>query len=373
MTPSTPPLPPPLLPSTQTSPTPPPPLPSPPFHPIPNVPNFRDIGGYPIIPPPTKTTSSSSSTTSTLPLPPRPRPPLRVRKNIIYRGSDPTHITPAGEAKLRALGIVRDYDLRTTAQIKRMGGGKEMEGIERVCVPLFEDSSSSSSSSSSSCAGGGGNKQEEKEEEEKTKRRYELYADDGTEGILSAFLEILLSSRTAYRAILLPLITTPSSPIISTPSLTPLHTPNPPPHPRPSSTHAAAIFLHCTTGNNRTGVLIAVLLSLLYVPAKTIAYEYALSNLGLAATRRGNIERLLAKGAFAALGDEGMRRRKCERMLSAREESVVALLKEVEGRWEGGAEGFFRDVVGLSGDEIEGVRRALTEEGEGEKGWRVGF
>lgn len=152
------------------------------------------------------------------------------------------------------------------------------------------------------------------------------------QGILEAFLEILLSSAQTYRAFLLPLITTP------TPS---------------------AIFLHCTTGNNRTGALIAVLLSLLHVPASIIAHEYALSDVGLAATRHTNVERLLAKGAFAGL-DDAERKRKCERMLGAREGSVLALLEEVERRW-GGAEGFFVEVVGFSGEEIEGIRGVLSE------------
>lgn len=61
---------------------------------------------------------------------------------------------------------------------------------------------------------------------------------------------------------------------------------------------------------------------------------------------------------------EEERKRKCERMLGAREESVSRLLKEVERKW-GGAEGFFRTVVGFGDDEIEGLRRTLITEGRG--------
>lgn len=51
-------------------------------------------------------------------------------------------------------------------------------------------------------------------------------------------------------------------------------------------------------------------------------------------------------------------------MLGAREGSVLALLEEVKRRW-GGAEGFFRDVVGFSGEEIEGIRGVLSESLDG--------
>ncbi|CAI6244774.1 unnamed protein product [Periconia digitata] len=269
----------------------------PPFHTIPNVPNFRDIGGWRICPP--------QSTGSFL-----------VRKSLVFRGADPTRIAPSGIAKLLDLGIAKDYDLRSPTQIARLGGEKGMHGIERVSVPLFEG-------------------EDGEDEEVATKRRYELYAAEGTDGIVEAFIAILLSSAAAFRAILLPFLNQPT----------------------PPARHAA-IFLHCTTGNNRTGALIAIFLALLHVPYRIIAEEYALSDPGMAQTRHINVNRLLAKGAFAGF-DEAERRRKCERMLTARKESVVALLKEVERRW-GGAEGFFREVVEFSETEIEGIRKCFT-------------
>jgi protein tyrosine/serine phosphatase len=124
-----------------------------------------------------------------------------------------------------------------------------------------------------------------------------------------------------------------------------------------------ALFMHCTTGNNRTGVFVALLLRLLYVPSEYVVYEYTLSEAGLAATRHVNVERLLRKGAFKEYG-ETEARRKCERMVGARAESMVALLEEVERRW-GGAEGYFLDVVGLTREEVEKIREIMTVEGEG--------
>ena len=75
------------------------------------------------------------------------------------------------------------------------------------------------------------------------------------------------------------------------------------------------------------------------------------------------MERLLKKGAFKEYGAEEAKR-KCERMVGARKESMEALLEEVGRRW-GGAEGYFRGVVGLSEEEVRGVREVLTADGEG--------
>lgn len=122
-----------------------------------------------------------------------------------------------------------------------------------------------------------------------------------------------------------------------------------------------ALFMHCTTGNNRTGVFVSMLLLLLRVPSEVVVQEYALSEQGLAPTRHINVERLLKKGAFSEYTPEEARRR-CERMVGARAESMEALLLEVERRW-GGADGYFEQVVGLRPDEIEGLKRILTVKG----------
>jgi hypothetical protein len=109
-----------------------------PFHHIPGLSNFRDIGGWPIV----------SS------------PPKHVRKGVLYRGSDTNRITPDGEAKLRALGVTKDFDLRSKQQIEKAGGFREIDGVERVWAPVFAA---------------------EAYTDEEARRRYELYAGDGTD------------------------------------------------------------------------------------------------------------------------------------------------------------------------------------------------
>ena len=137
-----------------------------------------------------------------------------------------------------------------------------------------------------------------------------------------------------------------------------------------NTTPAPAIFMHCTTGNNRTGIFISLLLLLVDVPQELIIREYTLSNAGLAPTKHINVERLLKKGAFEEYGAVEARR-KCERMVGARGESMSALLAEVERRW-GGADGYFGDVVGLTAEEVGRIRRVLTAEGEGDLGSKTG-
>lgn len=159
------------------------------------------------------------------------------------------------------------------------------------------------------------------------------------QGIVEAFVEILTAGTTMFHTVLKHLLDT-----VPPPSL---NQGNAPP----------ALFMHCTTGNNRTGVFISLLLLLLSVPRSSIAKEYALSDQGLAPTRHVHVERLLSKGAFKEHGAE-VAKRKCERMIGAREESMWALFAEVERRW-GGAEGYFTQGVGLTGDEIKRLKELL--------------
>lgn len=114
-----------------------------PFHIVPGISNFRDIGGWPIY-------DENSP----------PKPIGYVRRGILYRGSDTNRVTLEGEEELRGLRIKTDFDLRSKQQIEKLGGYKEIPGIERKWEPVFR---------------------EEEYTEEAAKKRYELYAGDGTE------------------------------------------------------------------------------------------------------------------------------------------------------------------------------------------------
>jgi len=127
-------------------------------------------------------------------------------------------------------------------------------------------------------------------------------------------------------------------------------------------------MIHCTTGNNRSGVFIGILLSLAGVSPADIAVEYSLSTQGLELKRESVVNRLLKNPKFAeavGTGEEG--RRRAERMVGAREESMLAMLEMVESSWgnpaEGvtGAEGFVLNVVGLTKEELEKVKENLVQ------------
>jgi hypothetical protein len=61
----------------------------------------------------------------------------------------------------------------------------------------------------------------------------------------------------------------------------------------------------------------------------------------------------------ATFGDEVEKR--ARRMVSARPETMSAMLEMVNDRW-GSAEGYVKRECGLADEEIERVRRVLTEE-----------
>ncbi len=102
--------------------TPPPLLPSPPFLHVEGLPNFRDLGGYPV----------------------DGQPGRVVRHKVVFRSSEPSQLTDAGIATLQRLGISHVYDLRSIPEVERFvqqGGGavREWHGARRVFVPVFLD------------------------------------------------------------------------------------------------------------------------------------------------------------------------------------------------------------------------------------------
>lgn len=98
-------------------------LPSPPFIFVEGLPNFRDIGGYPIAAQPGKV----------------------VRPGIVFRSSEPSKLTDQGIATLQELKVTDVYDLRSQQELSKdakSGHGrqpKEWEGSRRIFAPVFLD------------------------------------------------------------------------------------------------------------------------------------------------------------------------------------------------------------------------------------------
>ncbi|EKD21212.1 tyrosine phosphatase [Drepanopeziza brunnea f. sp. 'multigermtubi' MB_m1] len=239
--------------------------------------------------------------------------PSAVRTGLLFRGPDPATVTDQGLLKLReTIGVRTDFDLRSRGQIEKAGGVRPLDGIERVWAPAFPD---------------------EEYSPERAARRYVLYASEGTDGIVEAFTEILTHGAPACRTLLLHIAAqAPASP--------------------------DACYIHCTTGNNRSGVFVAIILSLLGVSPALVAEEYALSDIGLTPIRDRVVDRLMQSPVFARSGGGG--RARAERMVGARKESMIAMLAMVRERW-GGAEGYVKMQCGLTDEEIARVRRVLIK------------
>jgi hypothetical protein len=93
--------------------------------------------------------------------------------------------------------------------------------------------------------------------------------------------------------------------------------------------------------------------------ASDIAAEYSLSNEGLANTRPTAVARLVKNPVFAAAYGNDSKAR-AERMLGAREESMLAMIEMLQSRW-GGAENYLTELCGLTREELDRVKNALTE------------
>lgn len=129
-----------------------------------------------------------------------------------------------------------------------------------------------------------------------------------------------------------------------------------------SSAPPAPILVHCTAGKDRTGVLVALVLSLCGVPDDAVAHEYSLTDLGLGERRDEFIDHLVQTPGGPLFGD----RAAAARMVSARASHMRATLAMVRARW-GGVEEFVVAEGGLTPDEVARLRANLVVElGEGE-------
>jgi protein-tyrosine phosphatase len=113
--------------------------------------------------------------------------------------------------------------------------------------------------------------------------------------------------------------------------------------------------VHCTAGKDRTGLVIALLLSLVGVPDATIAEDYALTAFHIAPL----LAELRAEAARAGHDLE-----RFERMLRCRKETIFDSLAYVRGR-HGDVRGYLR-AIGLSPRVLGALRSSLVEGGDGE-------
>ncbi|KAH6651725.1 tyrosine phosphatase [Truncatella angustata] len=280
-------------------------LPSPPFVFIEGLPNFRDIGGYPIASQPGKV----------------------VRSGVVFRSSEPSKVTDQGISELQRLKVTDVYDLRSQNELEKdakAGHGrqpKEWEGSRRIFAPVFLDQDYSP---------------------EALAKRFKNYADKSSEGFIKAYQDILRSASVPdneaqpYQNILKHLATSEGG-------------------------IPAPVLLHCSAGKDRTGVICALILSLCGVEDDIVAHEYSLTDLGLK-SRHGEFMRHLIKEPALGGNSAG-----AWRMIGSRKENMVGTLNKIRETW-GSVEKCVIELKFLTEDEIKQLRENLVVDAAGQGG-----
>ncbi|KAL9621561.1 MAG: hypothetical protein Q9160_003953 [Pyrenula sp. 1 TL-2023] len=268
-------------------------LPKPPFIDIPNVPNFRGLGSY-----------STSSSTCT--------------RSILFRSAVLSFITPEGVDLLTKTYHVRTiFDFRSGAEIKRHADETpivDIPGTTRIFAPVFED--------------------EEDHDPIALAEKYKAYIDaNGAEGYIKAYRSILQNAGNSYRQVF--------DWILRWRSL---------------EQDGAALF-HCSAGKDRTGVLSALILTLVGVPKKKVVWEYGLTDNGLGKWKQTILKHFIE--------NENMTEAEAERIAGVKEENMEAVLKRLVEEEYGGVEAYLKNVVGLSNEELQKVKAILTEDSPG--------
>jgi protein tyrosine/serine phosphatase len=114
-------------------------------------------------------------------------------------------------------------------------------------------------------------------------------------------------------------------------------------------------LIHCSAGKDRTGVLAAVVLSLVGVDDEAISSEYELTQLGLAERIPVTVARLVASGAFDDMGGKEA----AERMVGSKKESMMATLQYIREKY-GSVEDYVTKVCGLTQAEVDALRRRFV-------------
>ncbi|CAL8580497.1 hypothetical protein XPA_006218 [Xanthoria parietina] len=259
--------------------------------------NVRDIGGYP---------------TREL----YRQPHSSIRRGLIYRGGEPSRITPEGRTAFEALGIKKVYDIRT---INEIGTEKDdtipmaalrqpivdLEGAERIHLKVLAED------------GAIRNKTE-------SVKNWEKMGKNTTERFIAKTSEVLDNGSRLV------------------PIFAHLAQPNP-----------APIYLHCTAGKDRTGTVIMLLFRLAGVPKHIVAEEYALTDLGLQEEAPKLVEALL-KAPNLGLDEDTVKQ-----LVVAKKEYVLALCDVLDEQY-GGAERYFKDVLKMSAADVQAIKRALV-------------
>lgn len=129
---------------------------------------------------------------------------------------------------------------------------------------------------------------------------------------------------------------------------------------------AAPVLIHCSAGKDRTGVMIALLLSLAGMPDQAVAEEYALTQVAMSVMMQTMGTRVREMGVFKTVEAQGLAvsDEMVWNLLSARPETMLGLLGVVREE-SGGVEEWFVKECGMAPDEVDRLKAALSVEDDG--------
>ena len=119
------------------------------------------------------------------------------------------------------------------------------------------------------------------------------------------------------------------------------------------------MLFHCTAGEDRTGVLAALLLALAGAEKEVIAYDYALTRVGIEPEREMLLQMLKLWNAEWSDETPGM-----QEFIQVKGEFVLGFLEGLEEK-HGSVEGYIESVLGFGREDVVNIREVLRGEGNG--------
>lgn len=224
-----------------------------------------------------------------------------VKEGYILRAGSLENITAAGQAILQDFGITTIFDLRSE---------REKELAPTPDIPLIDNRWFPSTSTNTTTVAA---------------QKHAEPAKSFT--LTSMYLDLLETHKPSYKAVFEHIRDHPDR----------------------------SFLFHCTAGKDRTGLLAALILAIANVEIEQVNYDYALTRVGIEPVRDMLMAKLLAGNFNVDMNSPRMR--EYNRMPL---DCWTDVFNEMNERY-GGVEGYIRDELGLSDNDIVKVKNNLKE------------
>ncbi|MCF2445019.1 tyrosine-protein phosphatase [Dyadobacter sp. CY345] len=116
------------------------------------------------------------------------------------------------------------------------------------------------------------------------------------------------------------------------------------------------VLYHCSAGKDRTGVVTAMILSILHVDRKTIFDEYLMSNY----YRRDKLKKILGRAKLGKIIKPKINLKVIENFMSVDERYLAATFSVIDTRY-GGTDLFIKNQLGINDQERQRIIKKLTD------------